>query len=445
MPANQAWTRFLPLSIRSRLEGRPTLQSILSNTGWLLVDRILRLGVGLLVGVWIARYLGPEHLGLYSYAIAIVTLFSAIASLGLDNVVVRDIVRYPLQKEQILGTTFTLKLIGGSVAFLLSIGVITLLRPGDQLSQQIVAITAAGTLFQATDTIDYWFQSQVQAKLTVYAKITAFICTTLLKVILLIYSAPLILFVLAGLIETILSAVGLLTSYRLNKYRLLDWRASFSVAQKLLRDGFPLILSGIVIMVYMRIDQVMLAEQAGDYETGLYSAAVKLAEAWYFIPSAIVTSSFPSIIKVRQTSEASFCSRIQQLYRLVAALSYLVALPTILLSGWLIQITFGPAYTESAPILSILICSGLFVNLGVARSSFLIAMNWTRLHFMTVAIGCLTNIGLNYVLIPHYGGVGAAIATCISYWFATHGACFFYKPLLKTGVMLTKAMILIGN
>lgn len=170
---NYALIKFLPSFIRIRLEGRVALQKILANTGWLFIDKIIRMGVGLLVGIWVARYLGPEQFGLYNYALSFVALFSALATLGLDGIVVRDIVRDPSCKDETLGTAFVLKLIGGGLTFLFVVGANSLLRPHDRLTQWLVGIIALGTIFQAFDTIDFWFQSQVKSKHTVYSKNTA--------------------------------------------------------------------------------------------------------------------------------------------------------------------------------------------------------------------------------------------------------------------------------
>lgn len=419
----------------------PGLRKIISNTGWLFADRILRLGVGLSIGVWIARYLGPGQFGLYNYALAFVALFSAIATLGLDGIVVREIVRDPSCKDEVLGTAFVLKLISGSGTLLLTIGAITLLNPDDYLTRWLVGITAAGTIFQAFDTIDFWFRSQVQSKYTVYARNTAFVFITFIKVVLIQVQAPLLAFAYAGLLEVVLGAMGLTIVYRMNRFFFNKWRVSFLRAKELLKDSWPLILSGVMIMIYMRVDQIMLGEMVGNQAVGIYSAAVRLAEAWYFVPAAIVLSVFPSIVEAKKINEALFYSRLQRLYSLMALLSYLVAVPATFLSNWLIQVLYGPEYSEAGSMLAILIWSGLFTSLGVARSSFLTTMNWTKLHFMTVSIGCIINVALNLILIPIYEGMGAVIATCFSYWFATHGACFLYRPLFRTGFMLTRAMI----
>ena len=126
----------------------------------------------------------------------------------------------------------------------------------------------------------------------------------------------------------------------------------------------------------------------------------------------------------------------------MALLGYGVAIPGTLLANWVVGFLYGSDFSESGPILAILLWAGLFTNLGVARTSYLTTVNWPKVHFMTTSAGCVINIVANLILIPRYGGAGAAVATLLSYWFAAHGSCFFYRPLLKTGTMLTKALIM---
>ncbi|MHC5729571.1 MAG: oligosaccharide flippase family protein, partial [Nostoc sp.] len=105
----------------SKFKSRSGLRAIIANTGWLFADRILRMGASLVVGVWVARYLGVQQYGLFNYALAFVSLFSPIFTLGLDDVVVRHIVRQSSNKEEILGTTFWLKFLGGIASVLLAV------------------------------------------------------------------------------------------------------------------------------------------------------------------------------------------------------------------------------------------------------------------------------------------------------------------------------------
>jgi O-antigen/teichoic acid export membrane protein len=185
----------------------------------------------------------------------------------------------------------------------------------------------------------------------------------------------------------------------------------------------------------------MLGEMVGNEEVGIYSAAVRLAEVWYFIPMAIYSSVYPSIVEALSISEELFYGRLQKLYNMMAFIGYLVALPVTFLAGWVVETLYGVAYVRAGSMLALLIWAGMFVNLGVARSAFVMSMNWTKVHFMSALAGCLINVLLNYLLIPRYGGMGAVIASLVAYWFAAHGSCFVYKPLNRTGYMMTKAIL----
>ena len=194
-------------------------------------------------------------------------------------------------------------------------------------------------------------------------------------------------------------------------------------------------------MIYMRIDQVMLGEMLGNEEVGIYSAAVRLAEVWLFIPQIIFSSVFPSIVEAKAKSEELFYERLQKLYNVMVLVNYLLLVPVTIMAKPLVVATFGVAYARAGLMLAVLVWGNMFSSLELARSSFLTTMNWTRINFATIFLGAVLNVILNYLLIPHYGGMGAAFASCIAYWFAAHGACFLYKPLFKTGHMLTKAML----
>jgi O-antigen/teichoic acid export membrane protein len=438
---NQAWTKYLPAFLRAKIEDRESLQNIVSNTGWQFADNILRMGVALVIGIWLARYLGPEQFGLLSYALAFVALFSALSSLGLDDIIVRDIVQNQSGKDEILGTAFLLKLLGGAFAFLAAVGTVFVLRPGDGLSHWLVGIIGLGAVFQAFNVVEFWFHSQVQAKYAVFARNAAFLLCSLGKIVLILAAAPLVAFAWIALAEVLAGAAGLIVAYQARGSRLRNWSGSLKKAAGLLKDSWPLMLSGMVIMVYLRIDQVMLGEMAGNEEVGIYSVAVRLAEVWYFIPSAIYWSLFPGIVEAKAVSDELFYERLQKLYNLAALSAYAVAIPVTLLAQWLVPALFGEAYARGGLMLAVLVWSNLFTSLEMARSGFLTAMNWTRLYFLAVSLGCVLNVVLNYFLIPRYGGMGAVIASLVAYWFAAHGSCFFFKPLRRTGFMLTRAMV----
>lgn len=400
------------------------------------------MGVGLFIGVWVARYLGPEQFGVFNFAIAFVALFGAFASLGLDGIVVRDIVREPERKYEILSAAFLLKLCGGGLAFLISLVAIFLMRPTESQTHWLVGIIAAGIIFQSFDAIDLWFQSQVQSKYTVIAKNTAFLAFALVRVVLILNKAPLAAFAWAALAEVIAGAVGLVLFYLQHQPFTALWTPKYDMARRLVKDSWPLMLSGIAIMVYVKIDQVMLGVLAGDRSVGIYSAAIRISEIWYFIPMAIVSSLIPSIMQIKQYDEKSYYHKLQSIFNAMAFLAYFVAISVSLLANMLITNLYGKLYKDASIILTIHVWAGLFVFLGVARSLWILAEGHTKISLYTTILGALLNIALNIYLIPKYGAFGAAIATVISYSFSDYLIFIIVPSLRKMGIIMTKSLLL---
>lgn len=420
----------------------PELRKIISNIGWLFADRILRMGVGLIVTAWVARYLKPQQFGLLNYVGAFVSLFSVLATLGLDQIVVRDIVRDPSSKEETLGTTFGLKLAGGVVTLLVTTGFITILRPNDQMALWLVAITAAVTIFDAFNTIDFWFQSQVKSKYTVIAKNTAFILVTLLRIALIQLKAPLIAFAWVLVAESAFGAVGLVIVYKLRGQNLFRWRTSLQRAKSLLKEGWPLIISGLAIMIYVRIDQIMLGQLVGDQSVGIYSVAARISEIWYFFASAIVSSVTPSIVQAKEQSETLYYNKLQKVFNLMAVVSLAIAIPMTVLSKPLIVGIFGQSYASASTVLSIYIWSSVFGFFGWAKGIWIIAEGYTIFALVSTSCGAVMNILLNFWLIPLYQENGAALASVISYSFTDYVLCLLYPPARRLGWIMTKALTL---
>lgn len=414
----------------------------MANIGWLSLDKFIHMLVGLFVGVWITRYLGPEQFGLLSYVQAFVALFSALASLGLDGIVVRNIVRNPGASEEILGSAFILKLSGGILTLFLILSSIWLLHPYDALTRWLVGIIAAGTVFQSFDIIDFWFQAKVSSKYTVYAKNTAFLVISALKVALIIGGAPLLAFAWAGLAEVVIGAAGLLMVYRIAGHSITGWRGSLKRGKELIGESWPLILSGVVIMIYMRIDQIMLGYMLGSEAVGIYSAATRISEIGYFVPTAIVSSVFPSIIEAKQISEELYNRRLHKLFVIMAALAYAIAIPMTFMSGWVVELLYGNKYFEAGPVLSIHIWASVFVFLQICIGRWFVNENLQVQAFYGNLSGAALNVFLNLLLIPHFGVKGAAISTICSFGLVVLSPIFFSRPYRKLSRLIIKAIIL---
>jgi len=436
------WLRYLPASMRNRVEHRSNLQAILSNTGWLFADKALRMGVGLFVGVWVARYLGPEQFGLWNFAIAFSAMFGPFAALGLDGIVVRNLVKTPERQHELLGTAFALKLIGAVVALMLALIAIALMHTDEQLTLWLVALSAAGFIFQSVNVIDFYFQAKVQSKYTVYAANAAFILITIVKVALLISAAPLIAFAWVGLGEVALTSLFLLFAYKMNHYNFRDWSYDSSVARELLKESWPLIFAGVAVSLYMRIDQVMLGAMLGQGEVGLYSVALRLSEVWYVIPSIIVASVTPAISNAHTYSYDLYKLRLQQLFNNLVKIAYLVAIPMTFLANFLVHLLYGESYGNAGAILAVHIWAAVFVFLGVASTPWTMNEKTMKVALYQTMLGASINILLNIYLIPRYGGVGAAVATALSQCLCVWVSNYFFKVNRPLFWMQTNAILL---
>lgn len=401
-------------------------------------EQILRMVAGLLVGVWVARYLGPEQFGVFSYALAFVAIFASIAKLGLDSIVVRDLVHEPHKRDVYLGTAFWLKLVGAFITF----GVIafaTLFTSNDHTTNLYIFIIASGMIFQSFEIIDFYFQSKVLSKFVSLCKMTQLLLSSLMKIYFVLTGADLFWFVVVSLVDQATLAVALYIAYRHQKLGSFYRHFDLMTAKNILKDSWPLIFSGLAVMLYIRMDQVMIKEMLGDREVGLYSAAVRLSEVWYFIPMVITSSLFPAIVSAKKVSKELYYLRLQRLYTFMVWMAIGIALPMTFLSEWLVTLLYGEAYREAGQVLMIHIWAGVFVFLGVASGSWLTSENLQQFAFTRTLSGLFINIVLNLVLIPIYGLIGAAIATVIAQIMAAFVFDVFSEKTRATFVMKLKA------
>jgi len=418
----------------------PGLKKIISSIGWLTIERIIMMALSFFVGINVIQYLGPENYGKLSYSISFAGLIGAVAKLGLDQIVIRNLVKEEKLTEEILGTAFVLKL-AGSIFTVLLIGIGIWTFNTDSEIRWMTVIISTGLFFTAFETIDFWFQSKVWSRPMAMVRSLQLILTSIIKLIFIFWNFPLIAFAWVFMAEFTLKAFGMIVVYYRNSQSITRWQANRSRAINLLKDSWPLVLSGLMILIYMKIDQVMLGNMAGDQAVGTYAAAVKLSEPCYFIATAICTSIFPALIKIRQKNQQEYQRKIQTLYDLMAWLSIGIAIIVTSASDILATNLLGSDFVDVGKILALHIWAGPFVFLGIARSRWLMAENYTRFSLFATSLGAISNICLNLALIPKYQGIGAAIATVISYAISSHVSCIFYPPIYDNSKMLFKALI----
>ncbi|SNY99629.1 Membrane protein involved in the export of O-antigen and teichoic acid [Flagellimonas pacifica] len=414
----------------------------LKNTSWLMTEKVVRMVIALSIGVWVTRYLGPDQFGVLSYAQSFVGIFAAFSSLGLNDIIIRELVKSKDQENVLMGSAFGLQTLGStSIMLILSISI--LLNDNDQLTNKIIVILGLLTFVNSFNVITSYFHSVVKSKFYAITGLIGVMVSSIIKVYLILGEYSLIYFVYVLAFDVVFLALGLMWFYRRMGHSLFSWRFSWSVSRDLLKDAWPLVLSGIIISIYMKIDQVMIKEFMGNSDVGQYSAAVRLSEAWYFIPTIICSSLFPAIINAKMRNHDLYMSRLQRLYNLMVLLGVVIILPVVFLSDWLIHFLYGAEFHLSAGVLNIHILGSVFVFLGVANQKWFISENFQAYNIVCLGFGMMSNIILNIFLIPKYGIIGAAYATLISQFVASVLAPVLFKKTRNSFLMMVHAIFFV--
>jgi O-antigen/teichoic acid export membrane protein len=399
------------------------------NTAWLFTEKIVKLFNGIFVTIWVANYLGPSEFGLLNYVISLVGIFTVFSTLGLDGIVVRELVKTKNMevKNYILSTVFWLKIAGSVIAITL-IYITSQFIKSDENSINMILILSMAMFFYSFNTVDYYFQSEVLSKYVVYIKISVTFLVAILKIILILSSAPIMAFVYMFLFDASLVGAGLLLIF-IVKSPFTNFKIVFDrdIALKLLKDSWPLIISGLFVSIYMKVDQVMIHSMLSDKDVGHYAAAAILSQAWYFIPMVITASFFPLIVEMKERSGDKFLKKMQVILDVTIWISILIAIFVTVYGESLVNYIYGDAYSKTGKILIIHIFAGVSVSFSYVWSKILLSENKQKIILNANILGSIFNVILNYILIGKIGVIGAAYATLFSYILADIYVIYSYK------------------
>lgn len=409
------------MSFFQKVRERTGLRMVLSNIGWLSGDRIVRMLGGVLVTTAVARYLGPGQFGLLNYGLAIYGLFNVLSNLGLDYLVVREVALEEEREPEVLGTAFILKGLASLITTAAALVAAWLLDPGDRTLLAIVALMSFASISQAFDVVDYFFQARTQSRSAVIPRNITFVAASVVRLAAVCLHWSLLAFAWINALEVLIAEIGLMISYLCVRKPRIRWTWRAERAKLLLKESWPLALSSLMVMVYMRSDQILLGWLASKTVVGEYSAAIRLSEIWYAIPTIICASVMPRLLKGREQNPQLYYARLQKLYEGMVLLSVLVALATQAVGPLVIRTLFGHQYTTASGILAIHIWTGVFVFVGCVSGQQYIQEGLTVSSMKRTLLGMFANVVLNLLLIPRWGGIGSALSTlaaqsCASYF-----------------------------
>lgn len=390
-----------------------TKQAIIQNLFWAVVGKVVQLLSGLLVGIIVARYLGPERYGLMNYVISYTFLFQAFSVLGLDQIEVREIAKGAMPFQKILGTAFGTRV--GSALVFVALSIITsLLLDADVYTTSLVALYSLTIVMNSFNVIRNYFFAVVQNEYVVKSEISRTVIGIIVKIVLLFSNASLTWFMAAYAFDGVLLSLGYITAYKTKVGRLREWTFDFSCMRQLLKASLPLLLSGVAVIVYQRIDQVMIGQMVNKEALGYFSVSSRFVEILIFIPLILGQTITPVLVKTRERSLNDYKMKAQQFMNMTVWLSLIAAILTSCVAYWLVMLTFGQAYLPAVSVLQIMTFKCVAVALSTTAGAMLITEGLQRYAILRDSMGCAVSITLNYLLLPHYGIMAAAFVSIVS-------------------------------
>lgn len=390
-----------------------TRAKIARNLFWAVTGKVVTMLGGLLVGILVARSLGPEQYGLMNYVISFVFLFQALSVLGLDSIEVREIAKGDHTYKKIMGTAFSIKLSLGMLCVLLCI-LASWLFDADAYTTAMVAIYSISIPANSLNVIRNYFFAIVQNEYVVKSEIVRTLVGMGIKMMLLYLDCGLTWFVLASMFDWVLLGSGYWVAYRSRVGSIRDWGYDASMARYLVRESFPLLLTNAAVIIYQRIDQVMIGQMVDKASVGYFATAARFVELLIYVPMMLAQAITPVLVHIRKEDEARYCIKAQQFMNTSFWLTLLASAFMALLAYWVIMYTFGPAYLPAVTILEVLSFKAASVALSNTAGAMIVIQGLQKWTVFRDGLGCLMCVLLNYLLLPRYGALAAAVVAIIS-------------------------------
>ncbi|WP_297008310.1 flippase [Prevotella sp.] len=390
---------------------------IISNVFWALVGKLAGLVSALLVGVFVARYLGPTQYGVMNYAISFVTLFLVIATFGFENIEIREEAKANEQKDTILGTVFTLRLLLSLITIIL-ISIVAYINESDLYTFGIIMVYAITVMLTPFDVIRNYFTSLVQNESIVKVGILRLVLSGIIKGVLLLVHASLIWFVISLVFDACVLAQGYCYVYKKKIGSMRSWQFDKSWACYLLRQSFPLLLSGLAATIFLQIDQIMIGNMIDKTSVGYFSVASKFVELLLYVPTILIQTVCPILVKERKNNMESYREKSQVFMNVTVWSCVLCAIFTSLCSRYIVLWTFGLKYAASIAILQILSFKIIGVALNIVSGQLLIVDEKQKYFVVRSLSGCIVCVVLNFLVISRYGVDGVAVVAIITQFIA---------------------------
>lgn len=411
---------------------------VAKNAGWIIGCKLVKAILALFITMLTARCMGPSNYGLINYAAGIVAFFTPIMKLGIDSVLVHQIVQYPQKEGETVGTAMVLNVVSSILCIIGVTAVSAILNPGENETIVICALYSTMLIFQAIEMVQYWFHAKLMAKYISMAMVASYLCVSIFQIILLINQSHIYWFALSHSIDFLIIAVVLLVIYHRKADQPL--RFSWERANALLRVGVYYIFSALMITVFQQTDRIMLKTMLGNEAVGFYSAAVTCSGMISFVFVAVIDSARPKIFEAHKIGKQKFEDALSKLYTVIIYSALFVSLLVTLFAPLIIHIMYGKEYAPSVNALRVSAWFITFSYIGTVKNIWIITNHKQKYLLAMNFCGAVTNIILNALLIPLYGVIGASIATVTSEIFTNVILGFMLAPIRENNMIMLKSL-----
>lgn len=409
-----------------------------TNGLWAVGQQLVTLALTGVFSIVLVRFVSVAEFGVYSYATSVASLGAAIMAGGLQGLAIREFRHNPDRSQLILASLFFIREVMALAVYLILAG-FTLLTSGSPVTA-VTLVALLAVLARVLDAPELWFQAGLRTKTPAVLRMSTAMVFFCVRLVLLIWAPSVMGLIVLFVLEQVLNGVLISAQY---------WRKSRSFPLKRFDAGYtrqlasnatPLALSGIANQINLRSDILILQAISGSTSVGLYSAAARLSELLYVLPTSYMNATFPSLLDVRLRhgdKSRQYRLHLQRGFDAAFWFGLLVICGTLICGDWVVDILFGETYSESAAVLKIHVLACPFVFMAAILSKWIVAENKLWISFVRHIVGATLSIGLNLALIPAFGIVGSAWAAVISYGAASYLFCFFSPATLGVALMMS--------
>lgn len=391
---------------------------ILIGASWYFLEKAVRLIGAILIGAWVARYLGPEGYGTLAYALALVAVLGFLGSLGIESLVVRDLVEPERDQRSILSTYFSIRLAGSLLVPVLTAGYLMVTHADDRLLMLLATLCSSAIVFGAYDAADCWLQARHEARATSVIRLVGFFCGALSRCLLIVGDCGVAWFAAVVVLE---SAIVAALYYRLLlRHGLAPSLRYVSVEEfkHLVLAGKMMVLSGLINAVHSKIDVLIVGALLSKAAFGPYAIAASMCAAWNMVGMSVVQAWAPRISKARVSGEDAYVGELRHLVQAMLGISVVGSAILAISSPLIFDILLGPAYAAGSRIFALLIWSAVPVFVGIATSQVIVNERTYWVSVLRTLVGVASSLILISPAITYYGTAGAAgvviISACIN-------------------------------